>query len=173
MPQVLLWKLLLREPCVQLLVLPVWAVTDTLPQMKFGNRGHNIPCTDQLSGRCYITSQNHGYQVLASSLPAHKGWGELFVNANDGSIEGLRASPESGKLVWAAQFHPESAGGPQDSHGMFTDYVDEVVKLRKEEGRSVGKGLSKELLVQAPRSATGTPIGDIVSPSTANVVSPR
>lgn len=36
------------------------AGADTL-KMKFGNRGHNIPCTNLLSGKCYITSQNHGF----------------------------------------------------------------------------------------------------------------
>lgn len=55
-------------------------------KMKYGNRGHNIPCTNLLSGRCYITSQNHGYAVDASSLP--EDFQELFVNANDGSNEG-------------------------------------------------------------------------------------
>ena len=43
-------------------------------KMKFGNRGHNIPCTSLLSGKCYITSQNHGYAVDAMSLP--EGWDE-------------------------------------------------------------------------------------------------
>ncbi|PWN42527.1 small subunit of carbamoyl phosphate synthase [Ceraceosorus guamensis] len=156
----------------------------TCYRMSFGNRGHNQPVISLSTvgncikaGRVYVTSQNHGYclswdhDAPNGGWPA--GWIPWFVNANDGSIEGLRASPESGKLVWAAQFHPESAGGPQDSHGMFTDYVDEVVKLRNAEGRSVGKGLEEEQLVPAPRSATGTPIGHVVSPSTANVVSPK
>ena len=51
-------------------------------KMKFGNRGHNIPCTNMLTGKCHITSQNHGYAVDTDSLPAD--WMELFVNANDG-----------------------------------------------------------------------------------------
>ena len=63
------------------------AGADTL-KMKFGNRGHNIPCTNLLSGRCYITSQNHGFAVDSMTLPS--GWEELFVNANDGSNEGIR-----------------------------------------------------------------------------------
>ena len=54
------------------------AGADTV-KMKFGNRGHNIPCTNLLSGKCYITSQNHGYAVDADTLP--KEWAELFVNA--------------------------------------------------------------------------------------------
>ena len=68
----------------QLLALAAGAKTS---KMKYGNRGHNIPCTDVLSGRCYITSQNHGYQVDTDSLPEN--WKELFKNANDNSNEGI------------------------------------------------------------------------------------
>ena len=87
-------------------------------KMKFGNRGQNIPCTDQLSGRCYITSQNHGYAVDASTLPAD--WAELFVNANDGSNEGIfcRTAP-----YFSVQFHPESAPGPRDTEFLFDVFL--------------------------------------------------
>ncbi|KAG8912003.1 hypothetical protein FRC00_005424 [Tulasnella sp. 408] len=56
-------------------------------KMKYGNRGHNIPCQDVFSGRCYITSQNHGFEVDKTTLPA--GWMGLFKNANDGSNGGI------------------------------------------------------------------------------------
>ena len=55
--------------------------------MKYGNRAHNILYTDALSGRCYITSHDHGFQVEAKTLPP--GWREFFQNANDGSNEGM------------------------------------------------------------------------------------
>jgi carbamoyl-phosphate synthase/aspartate carbamoyltransferase len=60
----------------QLLALAAGA---TRSKMKYGNRGQNIPCTDALSGRCYITCQNHGFQVNRDTLP--QGWKELFRNA--------------------------------------------------------------------------------------------
>jgi carbamoyl-phosphate synthase/aspartate carbamoyltransferase len=66
----------------QLLGLAAGAKTEKL---KFGNRGHNIPCIDLKSNRCYITSQNHGFAVNASTLP--QDWEPYFVNANDGSNE--------------------------------------------------------------------------------------
>ena len=56
-------------------------------KMKYGNRGHNIPWTDLLCGRCYIASQNHGFQVDVDSPPPN--WKELFRNADDGSNEGI------------------------------------------------------------------------------------
>ena len=56
-------------------------------KMKYGNRGANQPCIDTRTNRCYITAQNHGFAVDADSLPA--GWQQFFVNANDGTNEGL------------------------------------------------------------------------------------
>ena len=90
-------------------------------KMKFGNRGHNIPCTHKYSGRCYITSQNHGYAVDAMSLPSD--WEELFVNANDGSNEGIR---HLSRPYFSVQFHPESTPGPRDTEFLFDVFVDAV-----------------------------------------------
>ena len=92
-------------------------------KMKFGNRGHNIPCTNLLSGKCYITSQNHGYAVDKSTLPL--GWEELFVNANDGSNEGIR---HTSRPYFSVQFHPESTPGPRDTENLFNVFIDTVVK---------------------------------------------
>lgn len=54
---------------------------------RYGNRGHNQPCTHHGTGRCFITSQNHGYAVDAKNLP--DGWIPFFTNTNDGSNEGI------------------------------------------------------------------------------------
>lgn len=90
-------------------------------KMKFGNRGHNIPCTHKTSGKCYITSQNHGYAVDAMSLPSE--WEELFVNANDGSNEGIR---HLSRPYFSVQFHPESTPGPRDTEFLFDVFVNAV-----------------------------------------------
>ena len=87
-------------------------------KMKFGNRGHNIPCTNRLSGKCYITSQNHGYAVDAVHLPT--GWEELFVNANDESNEGIRHLT---RPFFSVQFHPESNPGPRDTEFLFDVFI--------------------------------------------------
>src|SRR5436305_2014773 len=92
-------------------------------KMKFGNRGHNIPCTSLLSGKCYITSQNHGYAVDSASLPAD--WTELFVNANDGSNEGIRHTSQP---FFSVQFHPESTPGPRDTEFLFDTFVKTVME---------------------------------------------
>jgi carbamoyl-phosphate synthase small subunit len=103
----------------QLLALAAGANTYKL---KFGHRGHNQPCIEvgkaQRGGRCYITSQNHGYAVDAASLPA--GWAPWFTNANDGSNEGMR---HTSKPFLSVQFHPEAAPGPVDSRALFDEFV--------------------------------------------------
>ncbi|KAL8820836.1 MAG: hypothetical protein Q9223_001029 [Gallowayella weberi] len=91
-------------------------------KMKFGNRGHNIPCTSSLTGKCYITSQNHGYAVDTMSLP--EGWEELFVNANDESNEGIR---HTHRPYFSVQFHPESTPGPRDTEFLFNVFIQSVV----------------------------------------------
>ncbi|KAJ3516598.1 hypothetical protein NLJ89_g1020 [Agrocybe chaxingu] len=98
------------------------AAGGTTSKMKYGNRGHNIPCTDALSGRCYITSQNHGYQVDTASLPPN--WKELFRNANDGSNEGIYCED---KPFFSVQFHPESNAGPRDTEFLFDVFIHRVV----------------------------------------------
>ncbi|CAK7198527.1 Carbamoyl-phosphate synthase [Sporothrix eucalyptigena] len=90
-------------------------------KMKFGNRGQNIPCTSLVTGRCHITSQNHGYAVDTATLT--EGWQELFVNANDGSNEGIM---HTSRPYFSVQFHPESTPGPRDTEFLFDVFLGAV-----------------------------------------------
>jgi len=111
----------------QLLALAAGARTIKL---KYGNRAHNIPALDLTTGRCHITSQNHGYAVDASTLPSD--WKPYFVNLNDDSNEGLI---HNSRPIFSTQFHPEAKGGPLDSSYLFDMYLENVQKYKQ--GQSV------------------------------------
>jgi carbamoyl-phosphate synthase small subunit len=98
-------------------ILALAAGADTY-KLKWGHRGQNQPCVDLDSGRCYITSQNHGYSVDESTLP--DGWEPWFRNANDGSNEGIR---HQSKPFRAVQFHPEAHPGPEDMGFLIDDFL--------------------------------------------------
>ncbi|HIH42398.1 TPA: glutamine-hydrolyzing carbamoyl-phosphate synthase small subunit [Candidatus Woesearchaeota archaeon] len=98
----------------QLLALAAGANTYKL---KYGHRGQNQPCNLIGSKRCFITSQNHGFAVDDATLP--EGWKAWFVNANDGSNEGI--IHDSG-LFKSVQFHPEAAPGPTDTQFLFDEF---------------------------------------------------
>lgn len=99
----------------QLLALSQGAKTEKL---KYGHRGANQPATDTETGRVYITSQNHGYAVIASSLPQTAK--ESFKNANDGTCEGVRYMDMP---AFSVQFHPEACGGPRDTAFLFDKFI--------------------------------------------------
>ena len=99
----------------QLLALSQGATTDKL---KYGHRGANQPATDVETGRVYITSQNHGYAVVSKSLPANAK--ESFVNANDGTCEGVTYTDMP---AFSVQFHPEACGGPLDTEFLFDRFI--------------------------------------------------
>ncbi|MEK7133963.1 MAG: glutamine-hydrolyzing carbamoyl-phosphate synthase small subunit [Patescibacteria group bacterium] len=104
----------------QLLALAAGAKTYKL---KYGHRGQNQPCVEAKTGRCYLTSQNHGYAVHAKSLPA--GWEKWFTNANDGSNEGIRHRSKPWRSV---QFHPEASPGPTDTTWIFNEFIASLKK---------------------------------------------
>jgi carbamoyl-phosphate synthase small subunit len=84
-----------------------------------GHRGANQPVKDLTTGRVEITSQNHGFAVDETSLPA--GVEITHISLFDGSNEGI-ACPE--KRVFSVQYHPEASPGPSDSAYLFTRFVE-------------------------------------------------
>ena len=92
-------------------------------KLKFGHRGGNHSVRDTKTGLVTITSQNHGYEVDASSVPIGTGWEVRLVNLNDGSVEGLA---HRDRPVFTVQFHPESSPGPLDNDRLFDTFLELV-----------------------------------------------
>ena len=99
----------------QMLALALGAKTK---KMLFGHRGANHPVKELKTGKVEITSQNHGFEVMAESLP--EGVQATYVSLFDGSLEGLEVA---GKPVFSVQHHPEASPGPQDSQYLFERFV--------------------------------------------------
>ncbi len=110
----------------QLLGLAIGGATSRLP---FGHRGANQPVKDLATGRAHITSQNHGFQVDADSIPPHSGFRVSHVNLNDGSVEGLA---HASWPVFSIQYHPEASPGPQDNQYLFDRFLDLVDEHRRQ-----------------------------------------
>ena len=87
-------------------------------KLKYGHRGGNQPVRDLQGTRTYITSQNHGYAVLADSV--REVGVQSFLNANDGSCEGLDYPSLN---CFTVQFHPEAASGPRDTGFLFDRFI--------------------------------------------------
>ncbi|KAK2562270.1 CAD protein [Acropora cervicornis] len=105
------------------------AVGCTSFKMKYGNRGHNIPCIHHGTNRCFITTQNHGFAVDTNTLPSD--WSVLFTNANDQTNEGIIHNK---KPFFSVQFHPEHMAGPQDLEMLFDVFLTTVRQYKEDIG---------------------------------------
>ena len=101
----------------QLMALATGADTHRL---KYGHRGANHPVKDLKTGKCYISSQNHGYVVDEATLNPEVAE-PAFENVNDKTNEGLSYK---GKNIFTVQFHPEACPGPQDSGYLFDRFLE-------------------------------------------------
>lgn len=106
--------------CMGNQILGLAAGADTF-KLKYGHRSQNQPCVDVKNGRCFITSQNHGFAVDAATLP--RGWEPWFVNLNDGTNEGIR---HVSRPFFSVQFHPEHHPGPVDTEFLFDVFLEMI-----------------------------------------------
>jgi carbamoyl-phosphate synthase small subunit len=107
----------------QMLGLALGAKTRKMHQ---GHHGANHPVKDFTTKKVEITSMNHGFTVDRETLP--KGVVETHVSLFDGTNCGLELE---GSPVFSVQYHPEASPGPQDSHYLFTRFVN---KMRARKG---------------------------------------
>jgi carbamoyl-phosphate synthase small subunit len=99
------------------------ALANGIPTFKMhhGHRGMNHPVKNLVTGKCEITTQNHGFAVDSEAIKNAEHIEVTHVNLNDQSIEGIRMK---GKPAFSVQYHPESTPGPHDSRYLFDQFID-------------------------------------------------
>jgi carbamoyl-phosphate synthase small subunit len=98
------------------------ALANDIPTFKMhhGHRGLNHPVKNIITGRCEITTQNHGFGVDPEAVKKHNNVEITHLNLNDNSIEGIRLID---KPAFSVQYHPEATPGPHDSRYLFDDFL--------------------------------------------------
>jgi carbamoyl-phosphate synthase small subunit len=99
-------------------------------KMKFGHHGANHPVHDLQSGRVIITSQNHGFAVDASTLPANVR--VTHISLFDGSLQGFARTD---RPAFCFQGHPEASPGPHDVDYLFDRFIALMEKPKAGGGR--------------------------------------
>ena len=89
-------------------------------KMHNGHRGLNHPVKNLLTGKCEITTQNHGFGIDPLQLKEKEHIEITHINLNDGSIEGIRLKNQP---AFSVQYHPEATPGPHDSRYLFDEFI--------------------------------------------------
>lgn len=98
-------------------------------KMHHGHRGMNHPVLNVITGKCEITTQNHGFGVWPEEIAKHADKVEVtHINLNDQTIEGLKVRA---KPAFSVQYHPESSPGPHDSRYLFDQYLSVINEHQK------------------------------------------
>lgn len=101
------------------------ALANNIPTFKMhhGHRGLNHPVKNIISGKCEITTQNHGFGVNAEAVRKNKNIEITHINLNDDSVEGIRLKD---RPAFSVQYHPESTPGPHDSRYLFDEFFEMI-----------------------------------------------
>ncbi len=97
------------------------ALANDIPTFKMhhGHRGLNHPVKNIITGRCEITTQNHGFGVDPDAVRKNSNIEITHINLNDHSVEGIRLKD---RPAFSVQYHPESTPGPHDSRYLFDEF---------------------------------------------------
>jgi carbamoyl-phosphate synthase small subunit len=92
-------------------------------KMHNGHRGINHPVKNLQSGRCEVTSQNHGFVVDMFSLEDRSDIELTHIHLNDDTVAGIKLKT---KPVFSVQYHPEASPGPEDSRYLFDQFIENI-----------------------------------------------
>jgi carbamoyl-phosphate synthase small subunit len=93
-----------------------------------GHRGVNHPIKNLITGKCEITSQNHGFVVSKSDAENNQEVEVTHIHLNDNTLAGLQLKS---KPVFSVQYHPEASAGPHDSRYLFDQFVSNMSSHKK------------------------------------------
>lgn len=97
-------------------------------KMHNGHRGINHPVKNLETGKCEVTSQNHGFVVEHEGLQRNKNVELTHVHLNDGTIAGIKLKNAP---VFSVQYHPEAGPGPHDSYYLFDQFVQNINQFKQ------------------------------------------
>ena len=97
-------------------------------KMHHGHRGINHPVKNLITGKCEITSQNHGFGVDPEKIRAKADVVEVtHVNLNDDTVEGIQLREHN---AFSVQYHPEASPGPHDANYLFDEFKARLEALK-------------------------------------------
>lgn len=100
----------------------------TTKKMHNGHRGINHPIKNLETGKCEITSQNHGFVVDMDDANSNSDVEVTHVHLNDGTLAGIRLKNKS---AFSVQYHPEASPGPHDSRYLFDQFIENIIKAKQ------------------------------------------
>ncbi len=101
------------------------ALANDIPTYKMhnGHRGINHPVKNLITGKCEVTSQNHGFGVSPVAIRESSKVEITHMNLNDDTIEGIKVK---GMPAYSVQYHPEASPGPHDSRYLFDQFIETI-----------------------------------------------
>lgn len=97
-------------------------------KMHNGHRGVNHPIKNLITGKCEVTSQNHGFVISADSINSNKNISVTHVHLNDQTVAGISIK---NKKVFSVQYHPEASPGPHDSRYLFDEFIQNIKEAKQ------------------------------------------
>jgi len=106
----------------------------TTKKMHNGHRGINHPIKNLLTGKCEVTSQNHGFVVDLEAAESNSNIEVTHIHLNDNTLAGIKIKD---KAAFSVQFHPEASPGPHDSRYLFDQFIENITKAKANHSQAV------------------------------------